>query len=759
MREPIQEKKLSGQWLGRELSFRTGKLAPQAGSAVLCQYGETVVLATATQAKEDKNVDFFPLTVEFEERLYAAGIIKGSRWIKREGRPSDDSILTGRMIDRSIRPLFTGDSRKETQVVVTVLSVDNESHYDIVALLAASAALSTSGLEWKGPIGGIRVGLIDDKIVFNPPIEQMENSKMDLIVAGTDKKTIMIEAGANEVPEDIFYNAITMGQKEMAPAVELIKQFKALVAREAKEEKPKMLTPEAIAKKEADQKLIDDASAWLKENVKKFLFDKIYYTKGERKAAVGAIKEKLNEFLFEKNLEEDVRKMIIGKTVESAIDTEVTNAILEDGRRVDGRALDEVRPLWSEVALLPRNHGSALFMRGETQSMSIVTLGAPGLEQNFEGLKGTWKKSYLHHYNFPPYSVGETGFMRGPGRREIGHGALAEKALLPVIPTKDEFPYTIRVVSETLGSNGSSSMGATCGSTLALMDAGVPIKRPVAGLAIGLASNKDMSNWKVLTDIQDLEDGEGGMDFKITGTEIGITAIQLDTKTNGLTEEIIKEALSRGRAGRLQILDVIKEAIPAVRPELSKYAPRVITFKINPDKIRDVIGSGGKVINKIIEETEVSIDIEDDGSVFVCGVNAENVAKAVKIIEDITHEFKVGEIFTGPVVRLMDFGAFIQLTPGNDGMVHVSKMAPYRVGNPADLLEVGQTITVKVDEIDDQGRINLTMKEMPENENLYKDRKGEQKAGAFGGFNRNGNDRHQNDGRPHHGSPRRDNRR
>ncbi|MFA5248590.1 MAG: polyribonucleotide nucleotidyltransferase [Patescibacteria group bacterium] len=729
----MQEKKIAGQWLGRELSFRTGKLAPQAGSAVLCQYGETVVLATATQAKEDKNVDFFPLTVEFEERLYAAGIIKGSRWIKREGRPTDDSILTGRMIDRSVRPLFSGDSRKETQVVVTVLSVDNESGYDVTALLAASAALATSGLEWNGPIGGIRVGLIEDKLVYNPSLEQMLTSKMDLIVAGTDKKTIMIEAGASEIPEDLFYEAITTGQKEMAPAVELIKQFKELVAREAKESKPKMMTPEAIARKEAEQKLVEMADAWLKENIPALLFDKIYYTKGERKAAVSAIKEKLNEFLFEKGLEEDARKMIINKTVEGAIDTEVTRAILEEGRRVDGRALDEVRPLWSEVALLPRNHGSALFMRGETQSMSIVTLGAPGLEQSFEGMKGAWKKSYLHHYNFPPYSVGETGFMRGPGRREIGHGALAEKALIPVIPTKDEFPYTIRVVSETLGSNGSSSMGATCGSTLALMDAGVPIKRPVAGLAIGLASNDDMSKWKVLTDIQDLEDGKGGMDFKITGTDIGITAIQLDTKTDGLTEEIIKEALSYGRAGRMQILEVIKEAIPAVRPELSKYAPRVITFKINPDKIRDVIGSGGKVINKIIEETEVSIDIEDDGSVFVCGVNAENVAKAVKIIEDITHEFKAGEVFTGPVARILDFGAFVELTPGSDGMVHVSKMAPYRVGNPADLLEVGQVVTVKVDEIDDQGRVNLSMKDCPENAELYKDKKGEQTGGGFGG--------------------------
>lgn len=745
MQQTFKEVKVSGQWLGRELTLKTGKVALQANAAVLAQYGETTVLATVTRAKEDKPVDFFPLTVDFEERLYAAGIIKGSRWIKREGRPSDDAVLTGRLIDRSIRPLFDQSSRKETQVVITVMSVDGENSYDTVALVAASAALSISGLEWNGPLSGARVGITDGQMIVNPTYAQMENSPLDLFVSGTEKKSIMIEAGAHEVKEDQMFEAIKLAQKEMQPAISIIKQLKEAVGPKVITEKVKLISEEQKAKEEEKLKLIATAEGWLKENVNAILFDKVYYTKGERKAAVSAIKEGLNKFLFDQGLDESTRKMIIDKTVEDAIDAEITKEILDNDRRVDGRKLDEIRPLWSEVSLLPHNHGSALFMRGETQILSVVTLGAPGLEQNLEGLEGTSKKRYMHHYNFPPYSVGETGRMGSPGRREIGHGALAEKALLPVIPGKEEFPYTIRVVSETMGSNGSSSMGSTCGSTLALMDAGVPIKRPVAGLAIGLASNKDMSRWKVLTDIQDLEDGDGGMDFKITGTTEGITAVQLDTKTDGLTEEIIKEALDRGYKGRLEILNVINEAIPAPRPELSKYAPRVVSFKINPERIRDVIGSGGKVINKIIEETEVSIDIEDDGSVFVCGVNADNVAKAVKIIEDIVHEFSVGEVFNGRVARMLDFGAFVELTPGNDGMVHVSKMAPYRVGKPSDLLEVGQMVTVKVEEIDDQGRVNLTMKDCPENAELWKDRKGEQTGGgSFGGGDRRG-------GRPHGG--------
>lgn len=750
MFEKKEEQVFSTKWFGRELIIKTGLLAKQADAAVTVQYGETVVMATVVEASVERNVDFFPLTVEFEEKLYAAGIIKGSRWIKREGRPTDEAILTGRMVDRAIRPLFDDSSRKETQVVTTILSVDGENNYDVISLIAASATLAISGIKWGGPIGGIKVGFIDNKLVFNPTYAQMEKSSLDLIVAGTDKKTIMIEAGANEISEDIFLKATLEGQKEMQVAISLIKDMQKKMSLPEKKEKEKLLTSEEIKEKEENEKLIAQANDWLKENTVDILFDKTYYTKGERKAAIKAIKEKLDKYLFDNGVSTEKRKTIIEKTVEAAAEAEVTKQIIENERRVDGRKLDEIRELKNDVSLLPRNHGAGLFSRGETQIMSIVTLGPPGMEQSFEGVEGVGTKRYMHHYNFPPYSVGETKPMRGPGRREIGHGALAEKALLPVLPTKEDFPYTVRVVSETLGSNGSSSMGATCGSTLALMDAGVPIKKPVAGLAIGLASNEDMSKWKVLTDIQDLEDGKGGMDFKITGTEQGITAIQLDTKTDGLTPEIIKEALEMGKKGILQILETIKKAIPEPRKELSKYAPRIISFRIDPDKIRDVIGSGGKVINGIIEETEVSIDIEDDGLVMICGTNPEMVEKAEKQVKDIAHEFKVGEKFTGKVVRLLDFGAFIELLPGNDGMVHVSELAPYRIGKPADFIDVGDEVTVIVKEIDEEKRINLTMKNLPENNHLWKDKKGEQQGGGFS------NTRFNNRGGGYRG-PRRDN--
>ncbi|MDD4901563.1 MAG: polyribonucleotide nucleotidyltransferase [Patescibacteria group bacterium] len=734
MSEKFQEQRVSGPWLGRELSLRAGKVALQADAAVIAQYGETVVLATVVEAQEERNIDYFPLTVDFEERLYAAGIIKGSRWIKREGRPTDESILNGRMVDRSLRPLFSGVSRKDTQIVCTVLSYDTENNYDIVGLVAASAALSISGVEWKGPVGGVKVGLIDGNIIFNPTYSQMATSQMELTIVGTKERTIMIEASANEVKEEIMLDAISQAQIEMQPAIELINAFKKKVGVKEKIEKTQLLSPEQIQKSEEKKKLIAIAEGWLKKNVYPILFDKQYYTKGDRKLAVAKIEADLDKFLFDQGIDEDQRGFIVGQTVEGAVYSEITKQLLDNERRVDGRKLDEIRPLYSEVNLLPRNHGSGLFMRGETQILSIITLGAPGLEQNLEGLEGKSTKRFMHHYNFPSYSVGETGPNRGPGRREIGHGALAEKALLPVVPEKNDFPYTIRVVSETMGSNGSSSMASTCCASLSLMDAGVPIKRPVAGVAIGLASNADMSQWKVLTDIQDLEDGQGGMDFKITGTSVGITAIQLDTKTDGLTMEIVEEALERGRKGRMQILEVMTQAIPAPRAELSKYAPRVVSFAINPDKIRDVIGAGGKIINKIIEEHEVEIDIEDDGMVFVTGSKAEQVAKAVDWIKNIAHEFKVGEIFTGPVARILDFGAFVELTPGSDGMVHVSKLAPYRVGRPGDLLDPGMMVTVKIDEIDEMGRINLSMKDCPENAHLWVDKKGEQKGDFNTGF-------------------------
>ncbi len=731
------EKVFKTKWLGQELIIKTGRLALQADASVLVQYGETVVMANVVQAKtEREGIDFFPLMVDFEEKLYAAGIIKGSQWIKREGRPSDQSVLTGRMIDRSIRPLFDQNDRRDIQVIISVLAVDGENDYDIVSLLAASAALSISGVKWAGPISGVRVGLINNEFVFNPNYKQQAESSLDLIVAGTSERVLMLEAGANEVPESIIADAIIAGQKALKESIDLINQLKKEVLPKEKTEKKELKNLEELKKEEEKKELLKKGEEWLKKNVSSILFDSIYYTKTERKAAVSAIKTKLDEHLFADGVEKDSRSFVIKKLVEKFVDEEITKSILENKRRVDGRSLNEIRLLSSDVSILPRVHGSSLFSRGETQVMSIVTLGAPGLEQSLEGIEGASKKRYMHHYNFPPYSVGEVSPLRGTGRREIGHGALAEKALMPLVPSKEDFPYTIRVVSETLGSNGSSSMASTCASSLALMDAGVPIKRPVAGIAMGLASLPDMSKWEVLTDIQDLEDGEGGMDFKITGTDQGLTAIQLDTKTIGLDEAIIRKTLIQGREALNKVLSVLTKAIIAPREELSPYAPRITSFHVDPEKIGAIIGPGGKVINRIIDETGVSIDIEDDGLVMICGTDALKVKEAVNQVKEIVHVFEAGEIIKGKVVRILDFGAFVSLNANQDGMVHVSELAPYRIEKPSDFLNVGDEVTVKIKEIDDQGRINLTMKNLEENAAFWKDEKGKSNGTSRPDFNR-----------------------
>ncbi len=732
------EKVFSREWLGRPLTIKTGKVALAADASVWVQYGETVVQATVVRSKfEREGIDFFPLMVDFEEKLYAAGIIKGSRWIKREGRPTDLSVLTGRMIDRSIRPLFVTGDKRDIQVIITVLAVDQENDYDIVSLLAASAALSISGIEWKGPIGGIRIGLIEGNLIFNPTYEEQAKSSLDLIVAGTENKTIMIEAGANEVSESAMLEALIAGQKELQGAIALIKELQAGVEPKIVATAEKKKSAEELEAEKEKESFLEMGRAWLEKNIKNILFDKTYYTKGERKAAVVAIKAGLDEYLNEQGLSSEKRSFVAKKLVEKMIDAEVTNAIIDNKKRVDGRALTEIRHLSSEVAILPRCHGTSLFSRGETQVMSIATLGAPGLEQSLEGLEGQSKKRYMHHYNFPPYSVGEASPLRGTGRREIGHGALAEKALMPVVPAREEFPYTIRLVSETMGSNGSSSMASTCASTLALMDAGVPIKRPVAGIAMGLASNDDLSRWEILTDIQDLEDGQGGMDFKITGTSEGLTAIQLDTKTEGLTEEIITKTLSQGRVALNEILQTMTAAIPAPRAELSKYAPRIISFNVDPEKIGAIIGPGGKIINRIIDETGVSIDIEDDGLVMVCGTNVDMVNEAVRQVKEIVHVFEAGEVIKGKVVRMLDFGAFVSLNANQDGMVHVSELAPYRIEKPSDFLNIGDEVTVKIKEIDDQGRVNLSMKGLEENAHLWEGEKGKSTGSSGGnGFNR-----------------------
>lgn len=734
-----KEKVFSCDWLGRTLTIKTGKLALQANSAVTVQYGDTVILATVVEsATEREGIDFFPLMVDFEEKLYAAGIIKGSKWVKREGRPTDEAVLTGRMIDRSIRPLFDESSRKDIQVVLSVMSVDQKNDFDIVSLVAASAALSISGVAWNGPIGGIRVGKINGGFVFNPTYEERAQSNLDLIVAGTEERVLMLEAGAQEIKEDVMYEAILAGQKEMKPAIDLIEKMKAEIEPKKVTVREKLISPEEKVAEAEKERVLEIAQAWLVENTKKTVFDVEYYKMTERKAAVAALKAGLDKHLFDQEIPKALRSLAIGKLVETFVDDAVTEGILKDNKRVDGRAFDQIRPLYSEVGLLPRTHGTALFSRGETQVMSITTLGGPGLEQTIDSIEGETQKRYMHHYNFPAFSVGEARPSRGPGRRDIGHGALAEKALNPVIPSKEDFPYTIRVVSETLGSNGSSSMASTCASSMTLMDAGVPIKRPVAGIAIGLASNPDMSEWKVLTDIQDIEDGQGGMDFKITGTTEGITAIQLDTKSIGLNRDIVKEALARGYKARLEILDVMNSAIEAPRADLSEYAPRVTSFKIDPEKIREVIGAGGKVINEIIDTCNVTIDIEDDGSVFISGVEAEGTQKAIDWVKSIVKDIEAGEIYHGKVVRILDFGAFIELLPGKDGMAHVSELAPYRIGKPSDFVSEGDMVWVKVKEIDDKGRVNLTLKGLPENEILWKDEKGKQEGNGFSGGDRGG---------------------
>jgi len=636
------------------------------------------------------------------------------------------------MIDRSIRPLFAPDSKKDIQVIITVLSADGKNDYDIVSLVAASAVLSIAGLNWKGPIAGIRVGRIEGKYIFNPTYEERAISDMDVIVAGTNEKVVMLEADGKEIVEADMIEAINIGQKNLQAAIDVIKEMQKNVKVIKKAAAKKLVSPEEAEAAKELEKIFDVAKEWLNKNIPIILFDKTHYTKGERKSAVAAIKEGLDQNLFDQNISKDKRSTAIKHLVEEMVEAEVTRAILKDKKRVDGRKLDEIRNLSAEVSMLPRIHGSGLFNRGETQVLSITTLGAPGMEQSLEGLEGVGTKRYMHHYNFPPFSVGEAKQTRSLGRREIGHGALAEKALVPVLPTKEEFPYTIRVVSETLGSNGSSSMASTCGSSLALMDAGVPIKKAVAGIAMGLASNEDMSEWAILTDIQDLEDGQGGMDFKITGTTDGITAIQLDTKTDGLTEEIVEKTINQAKKARLEVLAAMNKAIEKPRPDLSPYAPRITSFKIDPERIGEVIGTGGKVINEIIAATGVSIDIDDDGLVMVCGTDAAKVTEAVDWVKNLIRDFEPGEIFKGKVVRLMDFGAFIQLTPNKDGMAHVSELAPYRVGRPSDFVNIGDEVMVKIIEVDDQGRVNLTLKDLPENEHLWKDGKGKQEMGAFG---------------------------
>lgn len=715
------------QWGGKTLTIETGKYAEQAGGSCTVQYGDTVVLATATMSDYMRDgLDFFPLMVEFEERLYAAGRIKGSRFIKKEGRPTDEAVLTSRFIDRALRPLFDDRIRNDIQVIVTCLAFDGENDADILALIGASCALHMSHIPWAGPIGCVRVGQINGEWVLNPSYEARSKSLLDLSFAGTSDKVCMVEAGANEAPEDTILEAFWFGMKHMKPVVELLEQIR----KEVGKEKVDMLTPKTDKEKEmreVQHRIEEMAKPFIIEKTRELFFGVPKATKSERRQEKAAVKEALKAFLGSQSVETDHVKYGLA-ILDEVLEGELSRAILEDGKRVDGRSLTDVRPLLAEVAMLPRVHGSAHFRRGETQVLSVTTLGSPGDEQTLDGMEWVGKKRFMHHYNFPPYSVGEVKPMRGPGRREIGHGALAEKALAPMIPDKETFPYTIRVVSETLGSNGSSSMGSTCGCTLALMDAGVPIKAPVAGIAMGIATD-DKGRWKVFTDLQDLEDSVGGMDFKIAGSKAGITAIQMDTKSAGLTKEMIEETIHQAHQARLRILDVMLATIAAPRPDLSPYAPRIIVMRINPESIGAVIGPGGKMINEIIAETGVqAIDIEDDGLVMITSVNAEGGKKAEEWIKNLTREVVAGEIYKGKVTRLMDFGAFVEILPKQEGLVHISALAPWRVGKVSDIVKVGDEINVKVSEIDSLGRINLSMKDAPGN--VYPEQPAGPPAGA-----------------------------
>lgn len=682
---------------GRELSIETGHLAKQASGAVLVRYGDTVVLVTATTSKEPREgVDFFPLTVDYEEKMYAVGKIPGG-FLRREGRATEAATLSARLIDRPIRPLFPKGYRCDVQIVATVLSVEADNEPDMCAMIGASAALHLSSAPFMGPIAGVSVGLIGDEFIINPTEAQRAESRMHLSVAGTFDAIMMVEAGAKEVPEEQMLDAIMFGHEEIQRIVAMIEEFRAdaLAAGIAQNK----IDVEPI---ELPEDIVADVEATAHDELKEALQ---IVNKQARDEAVSAVKDKAVEALIEKypEQEEDLRAAL-----EAMMKQIVRKLITLEHKRPDGRAITEVRPLTCEVDLLPRAHGSAVFTRGQTQIMSVTTLGSLRDNQLLDGIENVDSRRYLHHYNFPPYSVGETRPMRGPGRREIGHGALARRALEPVIPSEEAFPYTIRVVSEAIESNGSTSMGSVCGSTLSLMAAGVPIKKPVSGVAMGLIREGD--EFVVLTDLQGLEDALGDMDFKVAGTKDGVTALQMDIKISGINRAILKQALAQAYDGRMFIMDAMLAAIPAPRTELSPYAPRVLQMKIDVDKIKDVIGSGGKTIKKIIELTGVEIDVEETGVVHILSVDADAAARAQKMIEDIVREPEVGEIYEGPVVKIMDFGAFVNILPGKDGLVHISQLAKKRVNKVEDVVKVGDIVRVKLVEIDKQGRLNLSMK-------------------------------------------------
>ena len=682
------------EFAGKKITFETGKMCALANASILVRYGETAVLCNVTASKTPREgIDYFPLSVDFDEKLYSVGKIPGS-FPRREGRPTDRAILDSRVVDRPMRPLFPKDMRNDCAVVMSALSVDPDYPYAICGMLGASMATAISDIPWNGPIAGCQVALVDGEIILNPTAEQEAKSDLHLIVSSTDKKVVMIEAGANEVDNETMLKAIMTAHEENVKMVNFINSVVAEIG------KPKF----EYQKIEVPHELFDAIKDFAIEDVRKALDTD---DKNVRDAAlqpiIAAIHEKFDEIYPDDILKIDEAIYKLQKYV-------VRRWLIDDGKRVDGRGLDEIRPLAAEVGLLPRVHGSGMFTRGQTQVLTIATLGIISEAQELDGIDGVESKRYMHQYNMPSYSVGETRPSRGPGRREIGHGALAERALEPVIPSVEEFPYAIRTVSEVLSSNGSTSQGAICGSTLALMDAGVPIKKPVAGISCGLITEDE--RWMTMVDIQGLEDFFGDMDFKVAGTRDGITAIQMDLKCDGLTPEIIKEALDKTEKARLYILnDIMAPVIAEPRAELSKYAPKMLSMVIDTEKIRDVIGSGGKTIQKICAECDVKIDVEEDGHVFVSGMDIENVRRAIQVIQTITMDPEVGAIYKGKVTRLMQFGAFVEIAPGKEGLCHISKLDNKRVEKVEDVVKPGDEIVVKVVEIDQQGRINLSRKD------------------------------------------------
>ncbi len=683
---------------GRTLSLEYGRVAERANGAVIARYGDTMVLVAATIDEPREGVSYFPLRVDFVERLYAGGIIKGSRWVKREGRPSDEATVTARMIDRAIRPFFPKGMRHDVQVIILPLSVDNENDAGLLASVGTSAALAISDIPWNGPVATTRVGYLkeQDEFLLNPTNGQLSQSSMDLIVSATKDRVVMLEADAEEVSEEKVKEGLDFARGAQDKIIDLVQEMRGAVGREK-------LSMEDLGLEEEDESVKqakEEVAEYARENFVQEILEDALLDSDE----LAIYREKLHE-KFEGRLTKSEMNDILDKVLKEA----VRENILKNEERLDGRALDEVRPLDMEVGLLPRTHGSGLFKRGSTEALTVATLGSPSLEQMFESMTGEWTKRYIHHYSFPPFSVGETAPLRSPGRREIGHGMLAERALQAVLPPQEDFPYTMRLVSEILSSNGSSSMAATCGSTLALMDAGVPIKAPVAGIAMGLVENEE-GDYKVVTDMAGTEDFFGDMDFKVTGTREGITAIQLDVKNEGLTDEIIDEALNGAREARLEILEQMEAIIEAPRKSLSEYAPQITSVQIDPKKIGKVIGPGGKMIRKIIEETGAQIDVDDDGTVSITAEGLESMKQAKEWVEKIVEEVEVGKVYEGKVTRVVDFGAFVEILPGQEGLVHVSEMADRFVEDPHDVVSEDEEIKVKVTEIDDRGRINLSMK-------------------------------------------------